>query len=598
MKLIHLYITLFGLLFLTGCRINTKTHLDNEISFNLIDIPFSTNGASLALHQDAGGHMQRSLILSDVSGNSDFGLGQFIELQPEGLEPGSNIECIGHPHLVSFSVNKKLVLEACFASSKEMRFRGQSNTLQLKLAERLMNEERCAVKQLSSTEYHLELKFRFGISRYILSCLSGAITRSKEGFRIEPTNGDSYELAIRETDSKWQYTYRSEDFEACTATTDEAYRKWLIDMPAIPEAYQKAGQMGAYILWSSMLAEEGYITRPAMLMSKNWMHYIWSWDHCFNAMACSYQMPDVALDQFLIMFDHQDENGRLPDLIGRGRVIWDYLKPPVHGWCLNKLMQQIDLKPEQSENVLNKLGKWTRFWLTRMDADSNGLPEYTHGNDSGWDNGSEFDLNGKAHQWGHWESANLCTYLILQMDVLAKLADELKGPEEAKRWQQQSDELLQLMIVQLWNGERFITRNIDTGDYNHESHSLMAYLPLVLGSKLPLSIREKLIADLMQSGHITRWGLATEVPGTALYDDDGYWKGPIWAPSSLIIIDGLEQCGEHELATQLAEKFCKLCAENGFAENYNALTGEGLRDKSYTWTASVFFILAHEYLND
>ena len=28
------------------------------------------------------------------------------------------------------------------------------------------------------------------------------------------------------------------------------------------------------------------------------------------------------------------------------------------------------------------------------------------------------------------------------------------------------------------------------------------------------------------------------------------------------------------------------------------LTGEGLRDRAYTWTASVFLVLAHEYLRE
>jgi putative isomerase len=124
----------------------------------------------------------------------------------------------------------------------------------------------------------------------------------------------------------------------------------------------------------------------------------------------------------------------------------------------------------------------------------------------------------------------------------------------------------------------------------------MAYLPLVLGEKLPQEIRLQLVQNLKESGHITQWGLATEQHNSPLYDDDGYWKGPIWAPSTMIIVDGLARCGEEELAQQIAEKFCDLCLENGFAENFNALTGTGLRDKSYIWTASVFFILAHNYL--
>ena len=37
-------------------------------------------------------------------------------------------------------------------------------------------------------------------------------------------------------------------------------------------------------------------------------------------------------------------------------------------------------------------------------------------------------------------------------------------------------------------------------------------------------------------------------------------------------------------------------SSSGFAENFDAVTGEGLRDRSYTWTASVFLIMCHEFL--
>jgi len=48
----------------------------------------------------------------------------------------------------------------------------------------------------------------------------------------------------------------------------------------------------------------------------------------------------------------------------------------------------------------------------------------------------------------------------------------------------------------------------------------------------------------------------------------------------------------------VARRFCDLAKQSGFAENYNARTGEPLRDHAYTWTSSVFLILAHEYLAD
>ncbi len=40
------------------------------------------------------------------------------------------------------------------------------------------------------------------------------------------------------------------------------------------------------------------------------------------------------------------------------------------------------------------------------------------------------------------------------------------------------------------------------------------------------------------------------------------------------------------------------CAVSGFAENFNAVTGDPLRDPAYTWTSSVFLTLAREFLAD
>jgi hypothetical protein len=64
----------------------------------------------------------------------------------------------------------------------------------------------------------------------------------------------------------------------------------------------------------------------------------------------------------------------------------------------------------------------------------------------------------------------------------------------------------------------------------------------------------------------------------------------------MIIVDGLAAAGEVAFARELARRFCDMAARSGMAENFDAVTGEGLRDRAYTWTSSVFLILAHEYL--
>jgi putative isomerase len=63
-----------------------------------------------------------------------------------------------------------------------------------------------------------------------------------------------------------------------------------------------------------------------------------------------------------------------------------------------------------------------------------------------------------------------------------------------------------------------------------------------------------------------------------------------------MIYDGLRQLGEDDHAQEVARRFCETCRTSGFAENFNALTGEPVGDKAYTWTASVFLLLANDLL--
>jgi hypothetical protein len=51
---------------------------------------------------------------------------------------------------------------------------------------------------------------------------------------------------------------------------------------------------------------------------------------------------------------------------------------------------------------------------------------------------------------------------------------------------------------------------------------------------------------------------------------------------------GLEVPGRR----QVSRRFAALCERSGFAENFDALTGDGLRDRAYTWTAAVYLDLA------
>ena len=46
------------------------------------------------------------------------------------------------------------------------------------------------------------------------------------------------------------------------------------------------------------------------------------------------------------------------------------------------------------------------------------------------------------------------------------------------------------------------------------------------------------------------------------------------------------------VAADLARRFCRLCETSGMAENFDALTGQGLRDRAFAWTSAVYLIFS------
>jgi putative isomerase len=179
------------------------------------------------------------------------------------------------------------------------------------------------------------------------------------------------------------------------------------------------------------------------------------------------------------------------------------------------------------------------------------------------------------------------------MEVLADVAARLGRPAEARQWKQQSNQLLEHMLQRFWQDGEFVAIHVADGRPIH-SRSLLLYMPVILGTRLPASVQTKLLADLRKRASESSFGVASEPKSSPLYEADGYWRGPIWAPSTMILTAGLDEIGEHTLSDALRERFCIMAQKSGMAENFDAQTGDALRDPAYTWTSSVFLVFAHE----
>ena len=564
------------------------------MKMNLESVPFSRRGSAIAFsHLDwnelkTGPGLYLRCMYNGASRNKIAKLEVLRDGKPIAFKATATPDCL---RLEARAGS----VEVCISAPTVVRFRGRGVGLRLRLDPGRFETANpsagstwtldCFVNRVKYQAIPLQGRMTVDAPWAVAVC-----ERILVDFLPDPDTG-VFEAALDEHRSTWEPRPFTTSFEECRRRVARDFEAWRRRMPAVPARYRDAADLATYLNWSCIMSAGGHFTRPAMLMSKNSMGSVWSWDHCFNAMALAAVDPAGAWDNFMLMFDNQDEFGALPDSVNDRERVWNFCKPPIHGWALRDMMRRGAVNRARLREVYRPLSRWTDWWMKHRDDDRNGLPQYNHGNDSGWDNATVFDDGCPV------EGPDLAAYLVIQMDVLAQIARQLGQPAAARAWTNKADRLLGRLVEELWRGDQFVTQRMRDRTVAEPSDCLINFMPIVLGDRLPAAIRTAMVASLKRPGRlITRHGLATESPRSPEYEPDGYWRGPIWAPPTMIVVDGLNRCGERALAQDLARRFCDLCLRSGFAENFDALTGAGLRDRAYTWTSSVFLLLARDYL--
>lgn len=573
--------------------------------FNITDVPFSYFGSWMSISIPRG---EEDIFFRNCHNGAHDVFPIRLLVNGELVKP----EITASPWLLVLTHGDARI-EICFESAGTVRMRGHGAEIQLGDKHLIYSE----------APNRAVINHRGALRRYGIEVLHGDIELKQlvptqpvfpRIARIKPESDGRWELAIDEFWSTWQRPTRT-TFDASLDAAEKAFKDFLATMPQARNEDQATRELATYVDWSCTVGVCGLIKRPTMFMSKNWMCNVWSWDQCFNAMAMAAGQPKLAFDQMLTLVDHQDEFGSYPDSINDITIHYNYSKPPVHGWALSEILKRVKepVPGDILQTMYISLSRQAEWWLThrvltvgntqipndpntqkgidpevgRSETVSRGLPYYLHGNDSGWDNSTMFN------QGVPLIAPDLAALLVLQMDVLSDLAVQVGEDGAAEAWNARADALQCVLFEELWRGDHFVARR-GTDGADVESRSLIPWLPIILGDRLPREVRECLKKGI--ENHLTPWGLSTEHVDSPNYNPDGYWTGPIWAPSTYIAVTGLDRCGFSDLADDVSERFCRMCGQSGFAENFDALTGAALCDKAYTWTASVFLLLAERML--
>lgn len=337
----------------------------------------------------------------------------------------------------------------------------------------------------------------------------------------------------------------------------------------------------AYVLWCNTLPAGGLYFAPAIVMSKVGMGNVWSWDNAFNALALAENAPQTALDQFLLVYRTMNGEGRVPDCISETREIWNFVKPPVQGWIYRQMMQKNNFFADAGtvKLVYFYMKRNTDWWLNCRGE----TPCYYHGNDSGEDNSTCFDACEQI------ASPDLLAFLSVQCALLADLANILRMPTDAEVYAMLAEKLATRAVSDYWDGEKLFVRRMDTGAA-HCCDGLMPMRLLVLGNKLPADIQEYIVEQL-RTRYLGKSGLASEALDSPYFQENGYWRGAVWAPDQIVFCNALRGIGQNELAAEIASKYKTALEMSGFSENTNAKTGAALCCKAYTWAANAYMLL-------
>ena len=176
-----------------------------------------------------------------------------------------------------------------------------------------------------------------------------------------------------------------------------------------------------------------------------------------------------------------------------------------------------------------------------------------------------------------------------------KLARYLDYEDDSQFYNQLFEQLCQAINKYLWCDKTNAYYNYDTHNKVKKPRFICTTFDPLRYNIAPLERIDKLVS-LLVNPEIFNWGIhpvtsiaLTEpefVEATGIYDGTA-WFGDVWTLRNMLIINGLEDAGKHNLASELAWATIKMF-NNNFSEYVVPGTGSGEGVARYGWTASQY----------
>jgi putative isomerase len=384
-------------------------------------------------------------------------------------------------------------------------------------------------------------------------------------------------------------------FSVVRQNAQARWESWFERAPQVDEERREKYAHAWWVMANNLVSPSGLVKCETMMPTKAFYIGAWLWDSALHAIAFRHVDAELARDQIRLMLANQLPDGMLPDAIFDEGIVSEIshpiharvTKPPIMTWAALKIHES-DPCVEFLEEIYEPLKRENAWWFDHNDDDNDGIVQYTHPYSSGLDD---------SPLWDHGlpvESPDINTYLVIQMNSLAKIAEIIGRNDEANEWREKAHELTQRMIEHLWDEETGVFRAL------HNEKPIPVLTPFNLyplwTGQLQNEISKRLLAHLKNPSEFWgRFALPTVAYNDPAYNPDKMWRGPVWANVNYFFVEALRTIGEHRLANELRDKTLNLIAgQPGIHEYYNSQSGKapGSAAPIFGWSAAVFIELA------
>jgi len=378
--------------------------------------------------------------------------------------------------------------------------------------------------------------------------------------------------------------------------TEAASLTWLarglddFSFRGIPRRLKTHYAKAAYQILCNTKTPRGQVGRYQVFPSRGTYcaHYLW--DACFTNLGVEQFNERLAEDYLVALCEAQEPDGKIPQFVCATWNRPEESQPPLIAWSAWRLYERFGNK-ELIRDVYEPLSRMVDWWFANRDQDSDGVVEYQHGLESGWDDSPRFDK-------GRIAAVDLNAYLNREMRVLAMMAPVIARGSESDMWSLRAERHAKQVYARLFDpeDELFYDRLVED-DKLHKVLTPACFTPLWTGFKLNVELVHRMIVRyLLNPKHFFGSRPFPVVAYSDKHHDPGkWWRGPMWPNIAWIMTEILRVQGFHKDHSEAVRRLVGvMLGPDELNELYSSSTGKPLGAEGLCWGDAVFMDLARK----